>query len=178
MSKRDPADPGKAIRSNARPQYNERGGCFGGLGLFATPTDYLKIIRGILTTHEDQRLLSAQGVEEFFRPCLSEKAKTALNRLLTVEEARIGMGNIPASVTKNWALGGIVNEGDIPGGRRAGTMTWTGLPNLLWFADRTSSLCGLYAGQLYPPGDARVGELCGLFEQGIYEMHSKVAPKL
>ncbi|KAI0508484.1 beta-lactamase/transpeptidase-like protein [Xylaria bambusicola] len=178
MSKRDPANPAKVIRSNARAQYNERGGCFGGLGLFATPTDYLKIIKGILTTDEDQRLLSTKGVDEFFRPCLSEKAKAALNRLVAVEEARIGMGNIPATVTKNWALGGIVNEGDVPGGRRAGSMTWTGLPNLAWFVDRTSSLCGLYAGQLYPPGDAKVGELQGLFEQGIYEMHSKVSPKL
>ncbi|KAK5634772.1 hypothetical protein RRF57_010485 [Xylaria bambusicola] len=178
MSKRDPANPAKVIRSNARAQYNERGGCFGGLGLFASPTDYLKIIKGILTADEDQKLLSTKGVDEFFRPCLSEKARAALNRLVAMEEARVGMGNIPATVTKNWALGGIINEGDVPGGRRAGSMTWTGLPNLAWFADRTSSLCGLYAGQLYPPGDAKVGELLGLFEQGIYEMHSKASPKL
>lgn len=132
MSKRDPDNPKKAIRSNARPQHNERGGCFGGSGLFATPVDYLKIIRGILTDDEDHRLLSKMSLEEFFRPCLSEKAKAALNARLTVEEARVGMGNIPASVAKNWALGGIINEGDVPGGRKAGTMTWTGLPGLTW----------------------------------------------
>ncbi|KAI1152354.1 beta-lactamase/transpeptidase-like protein [Nemania diffusa] len=178
MSKRDPNNPKRAIRSNARPQHNERGGCFGGLGLFASPVDYLKIIRGILTTDEDQRLLSAKGAHEFFTPCLSEKAKRALNAILTVEEARVGMGNIPASVTKNWALGGVINEEDIPGGRKAGTMTWTGLPNLAWFVDRTSGLCGLYAGQIYPPGDPKVGELSGMFEQGVYDMYSKVSPRL
>jgi CubicO group peptidase (beta-lactamase class C family) len=195
MSKRDPKNLTKAVRSNARPQYNERGGCFGGLGLFASPVDYLKVIRGILTSDEDQQLLSTKSVEEFFRPCLSEKAKTALNNLLMFEEARMGMGNLPASVTKNWALGGIINEGDVTGGRKAGTMTWTGLPNLAWvsvlpsehdgyanlthqFVDRTSGLCGLYAGQLYPPGDAKVAELCGLFEQGVYDMHLNVSPRL
>ncbi|KAI1297569.1 beta-lactamase/transpeptidase-like protein [Xylaria venustula] len=178
MSKRDPNNPDRVIRSNARLQHNERGGCFGGLGLFATPVDYLKILRGILTTDGDQKLLSAKGVDEFFRPCLSEKARAALNRILSVEEARAAMGNIPASVTMNWALGGIVNEGDIPGGRKAGSMTWSGLPNLIWFIDRQSSLCGLYAGQLYPPGDAKVGELFGLFEQGVYEMYSTNSPKL
>ncbi|KAI1115386.1 beta-lactamase/transpeptidase-like protein, partial [Nemania sp. NC0429] len=110
MSKRDPKSPERVIRSNARPQHNERGGCFGGLGLFATPVDYLKILSGILTTGDDQRLLSKTGAEEFFRPCLSQKAKAALNATLRVEENRVGMGNIPASGTKNWALGGIINE--------------------------------------------------------------------
>ncbi|KAI0424189.1 beta-lactamase/transpeptidase-like protein [Xylaria sp. FL1042] len=178
MSKRDPKNPSRVIRSNARPQHNERGGCFGGMGLFASPADYLKIIKGILTTDQDQRLLSTAAVDEFFRPCLTEKAKTALNAILTVEEFRVAMGNVPESAPKNWSLGGLINEGDVAGGRKAGTMTWSGLPNLTWFVDRKSSLCGLYAGQLYPQGDAKVGELCRLFEQGIYEMRSKFSPRL
>ncbi|KAF2963255.1 hypothetical protein GQX73_g10319 [Xylaria multiplex] len=115
MSKRDPRNLKKAIRSNAKAQQNERGGCFGGLGLFASPVDYLKIIKGILTTDDDGKLLSKEGVDEFFRPCLSERARAALNAVLTEEEARVGMGNIHASVTKNWALGG-----DYQRGRRSG----------------------------------------------------------
>ncbi|KAI0204979.1 beta-lactamase/transpeptidase-like protein [Astrocystis sublimbata] len=178
MSKRDPKNPGKAMRSNAKPQHNERGGCFGGLGLFATPEDYLKVIQGILTTDENQQLLGSKMADEFFRPCLSEKAKLALNRAVKLEEDRVAMGNIPASVTKNWALGGIINEEDVPGGRKAGTMTWTGLPNLAWFTDRTSGLCGLFAAQMYPPGDAKIGELLAMFEQGVYDMCSEISPKL
>ncbi|KAI1817912.1 beta-lactamase/transpeptidase-like protein [Poronia punctata] len=178
MSKRDPKNPRKVIRSNARPQHNERGGCFGGLGLFGPPEEFMKVIQGILATDKDHKLLSVASAEEFFRPCLSDKAKKALNKMLTVEEARIGMGNLHASVTKNWALGGIVNEEDVPGGRKAGTMTWTGLPNLVWFIDRKSDLCGLYAAQLYPPADAKSGELCGLFEQGLYGIYQKTTPKL
>ncbi|KAI0399691.1 beta-lactamase/transpeptidase-like protein [Xylaria palmicola] len=178
MSKRDPKSPEKVIRSNAKPQHNERGGCFGGLGLFASPVDYLKVIRGILTTDGDQRLLSAQAADEFFRPCLSDRAKAALNAVVAMDENRAGMGNFPVSVPKNWSLGGIINEEDVPGGRKAGSMIWSGLPNLTWFVDRTSGICGLYAGQLYPPGDAKVGELLGMFEQGIYDMHLQVAPRL
>lgn len=178
MSKRDPKDPKKAIRSNARAQYNERGGCFGGLGLFASPEDYMKVVKGILTTDEDQVLLSTESAKEFFRPCLTEEAKAALNAFLTVDENRGGMGNFPASVSTNWALGGIINEADVPGGRKAMAMTWSGLPNLTWFVDRTAGLCGLYAGQLYPPGDAKIAQLCEMFEHGIYDMHSKISPKL
>ncbi|KAI1259808.1 beta-lactamase/transpeptidase-like protein [Xylariaceae sp. FL1019] len=205
QSKRDPNNPAKVIRSNARAQaskyytyrilrprlvmreprpcitycedvtnarpfflLDDRGGCFGGLGLYSTPVDYMKVVAAVLTTDEDQKLLSRAGVDEFFRGCLTEKAKAALNKLLQFEEARIGMGSLPKPVWKNWGLGGIVNEDDVPGGRHAGTMTWTGLPNLSWFVDRNANLCGLYAGQLYPPADPKVGELFEMFEKGIY----------
>ncbi|KAI0398571.1 beta-lactamase/transpeptidase-like protein [Xylariaceae sp. FL0594] len=181
MSKRDPSGSGrKVMRSNARPQHNERGACFGGLGLFATPADFFKILlHGLLADDDERRLLSKEGLDEFFRPCLTPAAKRALNELLaSAEEARVGMGNLPAHGSKDWALGGIVNEEDVPGGRRAGSMTWTGLPNLTWFVDRQAGLCAFFAAQMYPPADPKVGELCGMFEQGIYEMYSKVSPKL
>ncbi|KAI0477878.1 beta-lactamase/transpeptidase-like protein [Xylariaceae sp. FL0804] len=180
MSKRDPATPGRVKRSNARLQYpeGERGACLGGLGLFASPVDFLKILRGLLL--EDGTLLSRRALdEEFFRPGLGPEARRALGRTLAVgEEARVGMGNLPAAGGKDWALGGIVNEEDVPGGRRAGSMTWTGLPNLAWFVDRKAGLCGFYAGQLLPPGDAKVGELCEKFEKGIYEVYSNTTSKL
>lgn len=132
MSKRDPENPSKVKRSNAKLQYNQRGGCFGGLGLFASPPEYLKVIHGLLTSDTDGTLLKKKSVDEFFRPCLSPRAKAALNKLLEVKEAQEGMGNIPADVGKDWGLGGIVNEGDVPGGRTLGSMTWSGLPNLAW----------------------------------------------
>ncbi|KAI0139337.1 beta-lactamase/transpeptidase-like protein [Xylariaceae sp. FL1272] len=217
MSKRDPKNPAKVIRSYARaqaskyhtyrilkrrplprqPQHccmvncqgiantgpffplDERGGCFGGLGLYGTPVDYMKVLAAILTTDEDQKLLSRAGVDEFFRGCLTEKAKGALNRLLQFDEARRGMGNLPKPVLKNWGLGGIVNEDDVPGGRLAGSMTWTGLPNLEWFVDRKANLCGLYAGQLYPPGDPKVGQFCEIFEKSIYHnLRLETSPRL
>lgn len=132
MSKRDPENPRKVKRSNAKLQYNARGGCFGGSGMFASPADYLKVLQGLLKSDTDGTLLKKESVDEFFRPCLSPKAKAELNKLLRVKEVRDGMGIIPESVEKNWALGGIINEGDVPGGRAAGTMTWGGLPNLVW----------------------------------------------
>ncbi|KAI1430921.1 beta-lactamase/transpeptidase-like protein [Xylaria sp. CBS 124048] len=177
MSERNPETPERVVASSAPAYQNDRGGCLGGLGLFATPVDYLKIIGGLLATGEEQKLLKAESIEEFFRPCLSEAAKKALNDLLSALEVyRIIMGNMPASVTKDWGLGGIINEEDVPGGRKAGTMTWSGLPNHIWFADRKSSLCGLYAGQLFPPGDVQVGKLASGFEQGVYELYSKSSP--
>lgn len=42
---------------------------------------------------------------------------------------------------------------------------------LTWpqFIDRQADLCGLYGGQVRPPGDAKVGKMITLFEKTMYE---------
>ncbi len=42
---------------------------------------------------------------------------------------------------------------------------------LTWvqFVDREVGLCGLYGGQVRPPGDVKVGEMITLFERTMYE---------
>ncbi|KAI2629398.1 beta-lactamase/transpeptidase-like protein [Xylaria nigripes] len=178
MSKRDPRNPEKAIPSTAKPQNTERGGCIGGLGLFGSPADYFKVLESLITSDKERRLLGPEYLEEFFRPCLNEKSKEALNKRMELPENRRGMGHFPPTVSANWAVGGVINETDIPGGRRAGSMTWMGLPNIIWFLDRKSGLCGLYSGQIYPSGDEKIMELFSKFEYGIYEMYLKTSPRL
>lgn len=53
-------------------------------------------------------------------------------------------------------------------GKKAGTMVWGGYPNLIWWVDRKAGLCGIYAGQVIPPGDAKVCDLQRKFEAGMY----------
>jgi hypothetical protein len=74
------------------------------------------------------------------------------------------------SVRKDWGLGGIIILSDSPCGKKASTMFWGGLPNLVWWVDRKTGLCGLYAGQVIPPGDAKCASLNQEFQQGIYKM--------
>ncbi|KAJ1335637.1 methyl acetate hydrolase [Microdochium nivale] len=178
MSERDPENPSKVKPSDTRLQYTKRGGCFGGLGLFASPPDYLKVIHGLLISDTDGTLLKKESVDEFFRPCLSPKAKAALNEQRKIKELRGGMGNIPENISANWGLGGILNEADIPGGRALGSMTWGGLPNLVWFCDRKAGICAFYAGQVIPFADARSIELASHFEKGIYEVLSSTSSTL
>ena len=40
---------------------------------------------------------------------------------------------------------------------------------LVQFIDREAGLCGLYGGQVRPPGDAKVGKMITLFEKTMYE---------
>lgn len=37
------------------------------------------------------------------------------------------------------------------------------------FIDRQTDLCGLYGGQVRPPGDEKVGKMITLFEKTMYE---------
>jgi hypothetical protein len=102
------------------------------------------------------------------------------------------MGGTPKDVQKDWGLGGLLLMGDEKDGRKAGTMIWGGLPNLIWvswvtfalgmamltryqFVDRKSDLCGLYAGQVLPTGDAKIAALVRKFEEGMYKARQKVS---
>lgn len=138
MSKRDPVQPDKVTRSNAKLQFLDSNGnyvadCFGGLGAFSSPEEYIKILHGLLTTDEGSgKLLTRASVDEFFKPQLSERARKALQVLLKDEELNNAMGGTPIEMKKDWGLGGLLTLSEVEGGRRPGTMTWGGLPNLTW----------------------------------------------
>jgi hypothetical protein len=65
-------------------------------------------------------------------------------------------------------LGGVVINSDLPNGKKAGTMHWGGYPNLIWWIDRKAGLCGIYGGQVVPPGDAVCAALTRKWEDGVY----------
>ena len=45
----------------------------------------------------------------------------------------------------------------------SGTLTMTGLPNLVWFLNRDKGVGGLYASAILPPDDSKSGELIQAF---------------
>lgn len=53
--------------------------------------------------------------------------------------------------------------------------------NLTQWVDRKTGLCGLYAGQVVPTGDAKCAALDRMFEAAMYEKYKKsrlVSPHL
>jgi hypothetical protein len=50
-------------------------------------------------------------------------------------------------------LGGLLFLEDYETGKRRGTLTWSGLPNLLWTIDREAGLCAMYPVNVVPLGD-------------------------
>lgn len=56
--------------------------CLGGQGVFTSPEEYFKVVKAVLTTEDDEKLLKKETLNEFFKPQLGEGSATALNGLL------------------------------------------------------------------------------------------------
>ena len=116
----------------------------GGGGIYAEPTEYLKVLQAVL--RNEGTLLKRETVEEIFRPHLSQESQRVLMKVLSVPEVNLMMGGLPEGTEQNWGLGGLLIMNDVEGWRRKGTLTWGGMPNLTWvcdalvllFVDRTS----------------------------------------
>ena len=71
-------------------------------------------------------------------------------------------------VVKRWGLGFLINEGDIPGRRAAGSLAWAGLGNTWFWLDPRSGVAGVLLTQILPFADAPVLDLLGRFEAAVY----------
>jgi hypothetical protein len=119
----------------------------GGAGAYGSMVDYQKILHSI--TVGDGKLLGSDMLEELFKPQLKEAAQAQFNMLLSIKEAADTMtAGIPIGTKMGHALGGAVILEDLDGRRRKGTLNWAGLPNVFWWADRTSGVSGIYGSQV------------------------------
>ncbi|KIW17991.1 hypothetical protein PV08_02277 [Exophiala spinifera] len=141
----------------------------GGVGIYSTALDYLKIMKSILAN--DGRLLQGQTVDEMFRPQLTSNSAKALCDLVAAKETSTGFG-VPQCVSVDHGLAGMLILEDIQTGRKSGSMSWGGYPNLKWWIDRKTGLCGLYASQLIPPGDAMSVKMYEIFQAEMYKRFS------
>ncbi|KAK0107817.1 hypothetical protein ONS96_003607 [Cadophora gregata f. sp. sojae] len=142
----------------------------GGAGAFGSIVDYQKILHSI--TAGDGKLLSKEMNDELFRPCLSERSRKQFMALCTFKEINAIHGaTLPMGTQLDYAPGGAICLEDIESRRRRGTMYWTGLPNLYWFADRDGGISGIYGTQTLAPGDPKSGEMFKQFE--IVAMYKK-----
>ena len=193
LSVRDPSGSGKVLYIDDPGFRDDVDDALGGGGVFANAPEYLKVLQSILAN--DGKLLKSESVDKLFEPHLTKESQQALMKLLENEELNNRLGGVPLGTAKNWSLGGLLIQEDLPGWRRHNTLTWGGLPNLTWvscarhavlivvdkgiqFIDREVGLCGLYASQVIPPGDPESVEMSGIFERAMYEKYKGVAPRI
>ncbi|KAF2788491.1 beta-lactamase/transpeptidase-like protein [Melanomma pulvis-pyrius CBS 109.77] len=177
MSVRDETT-GKMRSTDARHPYqdgnkDEVTDCMGGQGIFTSPEEYIKVLQALLTCDENEKILKKETLELFFSPQLSEGGIAMMSMILSDPMANNAMGGVPQGVKKDWGLGGILLCGDDADGKREGTMIWGGLPNLIWFCDRKTGLCGIFSCQVLPTGDAKIAVLQREFEAAMYKQYSK-----
>lgn len=110
----------------------------GGAGLFSNVHDYTRVLSDLLK--ETPTLLKHETVDLLFTPQF-EPNSGALKGLYTNAEFtwRFNTGSSIEGVKGNHALGGFINVEDIKRDdfeKPKNTLTWSGLPNLLWNVNR------------------------------------------
>ena len=129
MSERD-AVTGKAVFKPEKFWDDPVRDAFGGAGAYSSMEEYGKVLRSVLD--DDGKLLGSETVEMMFSPQLGEEGQKALMKVLEDPEVNDQMGNLPLGAEKNWGMGGLLLQEDSRDGRRKGTLSWGGLPNLVW----------------------------------------------
>ena len=139
----------------------------GGGGLLTSPKEYGKVLTSLL--RNGGKLLKPETVEGygFERQLVDGKVGKAAHESLlktfaTIEGARVFTGGLPlpdaghtdgkgGEIEYQHGLLGLLNRSR---GEERWTLSWGGLPNLFWWVDPGEGLCGMYASQIVPPGDA------------------------
>ncbi|XDG03022.1 hypothetical protein ABKA04_002637 [Annulohypoxylon sp. FPYF3050] len=154
--------------------FGDKKDIYGGATGFASAESYLKILQSLCAN--DGKLLKKETADELFRPQLSPESKAGFNALAKSNEMwrRIAANSFDMDhQILDYGLGGEIGTRDEVGRRKAGTMSWGGMPNLIWWIDREAGLCGALFTNLMPPGDVQVNKLMALFELAVYEQYEK-----
>jgi CubicO group peptidase (beta-lactamase class C family) len=139
-----------------------------GAGLYSTSDDYLKVFGDLL--QETPVLLKADTVKSMFAPQLAKNSPALQQLHVSIPvKAMTGLREVHESV--NWGLGGAYIEEDVEDTKK-GSLMWGGFPNLIWFANRTQGLAGLYASQLLPPMDPASSHLAHKFMEHVWQLRS------
>lgn len=121
--------PGRVILEY--PRQND----LGGIGLFGTADDYIKLLVALL--QGGKGLLSERSVDALFQPRLDRSIRSAMLVGAGKQMRRIlGAKDTDDVDQADHSLAGTVTLRDIPGRRRKGTVSWAGLPNLHWVSIR------------------------------------------
>lgn len=137
----------------------------GGQGLFSTVPDVLALLRVWLGDGSAPR-------GQVLRPDTIAWAALRHPRLeVTPLAAAIPALTQPADLVrgrKSWAYSFLVNDDDVPGGRRAGALSWAGLGNVHYWIDRASGIAAVWAAQLLPFFDPIAADGVAAFERAVY----------
>ncbi|KAG7112081.1 ML-236A carboxylate methylbutanoyltransferase mlcH like protein [Verticillium longisporum] len=156
---------GESLRRPEKPlwpaQINED---LGGGGLYATVSALLNIYQGIL----NGKLLHPATVEAMFQPQLKSVIGLESREGYSSSYLNAVFNTVPANVSVNFGLGGLINLGAIPNRRAARSLTWSGMPNCYWWVDLENGVAGVYLSQLVPTGDEQAVKLLAKFEEFVY----------
>ncbi|WP_298435856.1 serine hydrolase [uncultured Jannaschia sp.] len=134
--------------------------------LYSTAPDYMRLLRMLLGggALDGTRLLSEGAVDALYADQMEGRK---FERMVTVAPP-ITDDVDPYPGAAGHGFAGLRNDADIDGRRRAGTLTWAGVLNTHWWADRTANVCGVVMTQTLPFVDPRFLKLYDAVEEAAY----------
>ena len=145
-----------------RPEFFSGGG-----GLFGTPRDYMAFLRMLLA---DGSLDGAQVLKPSTVAAMrtNQIGDLDVTPLKSFAPAWSNDADLFPGMKQKWGLSFDINTKPGPNGRSAGSYGWAGLLNCYFWVDPANKITGAMFTQLLPFYDARVVDLYGAFERGLY----------
>lgn len=137
----------------------------GGQGLFSTVPDVLRFLHVWLGdgSAPHGRVLRPETIAWAARSIPGLEVVP----LLSAIPALTREADFPGPTT-SWAHSFLVEGADLPGRRRAGTLSWAGLGNVFYWIDRTTGIAAVWATQLVPFFDTLAASGVDSFERSVY----------
>ncbi|KAI1320995.1 beta-lactamase family protein [Xylariaceae sp. FL0255] len=126
--------------------------CCGGVGLFSTPNDQLKLLASLLRNEESDPI--------HFKQVLSGAKRAHISQTW------------PEGAKGEFGLSSAINKENFPERRAANSAGWQSMPSIHAWLDRTSGLAGLFTTQVLPPGDATIIKTFCALEEVVYHSRS------
>lgn len=168
----NPADPnGKVVYTDDRVYNMDMPEDTGGAGLSGAPLDYFKLLQSLL--RNDEKVLKKATVDEMFQPQLNSAGIKSFEEKLAIPDVSVQMSDLPAGTKVDYGLGAGLIKSDIPGRWKAGTLYWSGYPNLHWYIDRKSGITGMIGANIHAPGDPKFVEYAKLWGEEIFRKGGK-----
>ncbi|MDE2332959.1 MAG: beta-lactamase family protein [Rhodospirillales bacterium] len=143
----------------------------GGAGLCGSAPDYARFLRMLLGGGELEktRVLQPEMVELLFTDQLPTIRPGLVAGPMRPVQPEITLATeIFPGMPAGWSLAGAINPAPLPTGRAAGSLSWAGIANTYFWADRSRDLAGVLLMQFYPFGDPVALATLTAFETAAY----------
>src|SRR6266702_3447083 len=147
---------------NQRPEF-----FMGGGGAFSTPRDYMALLQMLVNggSYRGERVLRADTIATMFQ---NQIVDLQVSEMKTAQPAWSNSFDQFPGTPHKWGFSFDINTQPGPHGRSAGSISWAGLLNSYFWVDPLRKVAGTLFTQILPFYDARVVDLYGQFEQGLY----------
>jgi CubicO group peptidase (beta-lactamase class C family) len=141
----------------------------GGAGMYATVHDYTRVLADLLK--DKPLLLRRSSVDQLFTPQLVEGSNAFAEFQADQYGYKPALDDSLEGVTANHSLGGLLLMEDVQREnyfKPKGTLSWTGLPNLLWSVNRERGMALFISMQTLPWADRKSFDLIARFETAVW----------